>query len=365
MSGHCPPHPRGWMDKPALLPGKEAFDRRSAWSWLVENARWQDGMVNINGKTVELRRGQLSHSFRFLARAWKWDDTKVRRFLQRLTDDGEIENRSAHWQNVITICNYDEYSFHNGVGDAASTQQRRSSDANYKQENSKEEHKPSVYDAGASPTLLDFAGPEPVKSKPAPHPVWSEGLEILAWAAGRSLPKDRDPVVRLLRRCQEAALGDDDMLIGVLRSVSEDMAPEKQTVAVIKALIAERGGAALKGKPRLVIDNKDPQGIQAWCRSIPGVQPAGPPDTRWGNWIRWDWVVDGVAGRVADAASLPTPCRMDWSLLGVWLSEGIEPDLIVKQIESAIPWLNQRGGYVPPSNLNLFDVFIRGARRSA
>lgn len=233
-------------------------------------------------------------------------------------------------------------------------------------EESKEEHKPSVYDAGAPRALFEDVPTEVVKAKPVPHAVWTEGLEILAWAAGRSLPKDRDPVVRLLRKCQEAAFGNDDMLIEVLRTVSEDMAPDKQTVAVIKSMIAERGGAAIKGRPRLVIDNNDPHGIQAWCRSLPGVQATvKPEDCAEGSWMLGDWIVDWVARLVAEAVELPTPCRMDWSLLRVWLVDGIEPDFIIRRIQENVSWLKRKGSYQSPSSLGLFEAFVRGARKSA
>ena len=77
---------RGWLDHHTLQ--GEPFDRRSAWCWLVEEAQWQGRRCQIGGQFVELKRGQLSHSTRFMARAWGWSEARVRRFAAVL--DGAI-----------------------------------------------------------------------------------------------------------------------------------------------------------------------------------------------------------------------------------------------------------------------------------
>jgi hypothetical protein len=113
---------RGWLDTPALGGDREPFCRRAAWAWMIENARWQNGGVAIGGKTVQLQRGQMSHSLRYMARAWGWEEPKVRRFLNRLSQDNMIQQKTDAHQTVITICNYDIYQHHESVSDAAATQ---------------------------------------------------------------------------------------------------------------------------------------------------------------------------------------------------------------------------------------------------
>jgi len=98
---------RGWMQNPALL--GDPYCRCAAWVWLVEEAAWAPRRRNIKGRTVELRRGQLTTSTRFLAAAWGWPETTVRRFLTRLKTDAMIGAESGAGQLVITICNYDKY----------------------------------------------------------------------------------------------------------------------------------------------------------------------------------------------------------------------------------------------------------------
>jgi hypothetical protein len=98
---------RGWMDHPVLQ--GEPYSRRDAWVWLIEEACWRPRRFDINGKTVELQRGQLTASTRYLAEAWGWPQTNVRRFLARLQADAMIGSDSGSGQFVITICNYEKY----------------------------------------------------------------------------------------------------------------------------------------------------------------------------------------------------------------------------------------------------------------
>lgn len=98
---------RGWMDHAVLGGGK--FSRRDAWVWLIEEASWTDRRRDIGGRTVELRRGQLTASVRFLAEAWGWPKSVVGRFIDRLETETMIGTDSGTGQLIITICNYDKY----------------------------------------------------------------------------------------------------------------------------------------------------------------------------------------------------------------------------------------------------------------
>ena len=122
---------RGWLEHPVLQ--GEPYDRRSAWAWLIEEAKWQDRRCEIAGRLIDLKRGQLSHSTRFMARAWGWSEARVRRFLTRLKIDAMIDAATDAGRYLITICNYDRYQTplngsdapSDAPSDAAATQQRR------------------------------------------------------------------------------------------------------------------------------------------------------------------------------------------------------------------------------------------------
>ena len=101
--------PRCIFDDPLLHNGT----RFRAWLWLVSEAAWKPRRVIVtNGRTseiVELGRGQLSHSRRYIAKAWGWSEKRVRTFLNRLEKDGMIDLKAGRHQTVISICNYDIY----------------------------------------------------------------------------------------------------------------------------------------------------------------------------------------------------------------------------------------------------------------
>lgn len=98
---------RGWMRNPVF--GREASTRAQAWIWMIEEAVWRDEPNTIDGETVMLRRGQFSHSIRYMAQAWRWTPAKVQRFLKRLKVEEMIETTSDTGQLVVTVSNYSKY----------------------------------------------------------------------------------------------------------------------------------------------------------------------------------------------------------------------------------------------------------------
>lgn len=66
-----------------------SFTDLEAHIWLIQHAADQ---------------GEVHKSFRGLARAWNWDETKVRRFLARLKDNGFVTTEVVDGKTVITPC---------------------------------------------------------------------------------------------------------------------------------------------------------------------------------------------------------------------------------------------------------------------
>jgi hypothetical protein len=99
---------RGIWDHP-ILTGRAPFSRREAFMWLVSEAAWKPRRVRLGRTTITLARGQLAHSIRFMADAWRWEKTKVERFLDDLKTETMIATDASSGQTVTTICNYDKY----------------------------------------------------------------------------------------------------------------------------------------------------------------------------------------------------------------------------------------------------------------
>jgi hypothetical protein len=79
-----------------------------------------------------LSRGDLALSSRFAASVWGWTDSKVRRYLKRLEKLEMILAKTDAGVTVVSICNYEKFQGVEQAGDAGPTQDRRGTDANYK-----------------------------------------------------------------------------------------------------------------------------------------------------------------------------------------------------------------------------------------
>jgi len=105
--------PRGWMAMFNLPSAKqEPFDHRSAWLWLLENAAFQPHTVTFGGRKVALERGQLIVSNQYLAGAWGWNTTKVRRALQASYRASQLVGLPVPGGTLLTVCQYDEIFGH-------------------------------------------------------------------------------------------------------------------------------------------------------------------------------------------------------------------------------------------------------------
>jgi hypothetical protein len=103
---------RGLLKHPRFKPSGP-LTQFEAWYWLIEAAAYAPRDVTIingtRGDIITLQPGQLSHSIRFLARAWIWSDKRVQRFLSALRSDQSVTTQTTTGQTVITLCNWDKY----------------------------------------------------------------------------------------------------------------------------------------------------------------------------------------------------------------------------------------------------------------
>lgn len=111
-----------------LWDNNEPFDKRSAWIDLVKSARYQHESKKelIAGKLIEVKRGQIIASVRFLKERWKWgSNTKVENFLDSLKKDSMISIEKGQGVNIITLLKYDSY---NNVEDTERTEKGQRED---------------------------------------------------------------------------------------------------------------------------------------------------------------------------------------------------------------------------------------------
>lgn len=103
---------RSIWDHPLVGVSKPCSDFE-AWLWLLLEAAYEPRKVRVsNGQAsaiIELKRGQLSHSLRYMAAAWGWTTKRVRGFLARLEREAQTITQRDTLQTVLTVCNYDSY----------------------------------------------------------------------------------------------------------------------------------------------------------------------------------------------------------------------------------------------------------------
>ncbi len=133
---------------------KEPFTEREAWMWLISEASWKRRRYRAGDYVVDLERGQLAASIRFMAEAWRWSKSRVDRFLGRLRADRMIFTCSKTGTHtgtgitVVSICKYDEYqrvSLPDGVSHGTDAGQMRD-----RKEDTKDIKDKEVRVAGAS-----------------------------------------------------------------------------------------------------------------------------------------------------------------------------------------------------------------------
>lgn len=82
------------------------FSEGQAWVDIIGTANYSDRGRYYNGQYIVIKRGQLATSKLALAKRWRWDEARVRRFLNGLEKAGMITTESTNAGTIITVVNY-------------------------------------------------------------------------------------------------------------------------------------------------------------------------------------------------------------------------------------------------------------------
>ncbi len=85
----------------------EPFTRGQAWVDLLLLANHQESFFYKRGVKIIVKRGQLARSEVELSDRWKWSRTKVRKFLNDLKKEQQIEQQKTNVTQVVSIVNYE------------------------------------------------------------------------------------------------------------------------------------------------------------------------------------------------------------------------------------------------------------------
>lgn len=90
------------------------FSRAEAFADLLRRTRFEanTSTILIGVQSIEVRRGEVAISLRYLAKEWQWSKNKVDKFLRYLEKQGMIEKRTPKGtaQTIIKLCNFDKYN---------------------------------------------------------------------------------------------------------------------------------------------------------------------------------------------------------------------------------------------------------------
>jgi hypothetical protein len=122
----------------------EPFSRGQAWVDLILLANHKDGYFYKRGVKIDLLKGQLAWSEVALSDRWSWSRSKVRKFLNDLEKEQQIEQQKNNVTQVITIKNYCFYQEKGQQKDSKRTAEEQQKDTYNNVNNDNNENKSFV-----------------------------------------------------------------------------------------------------------------------------------------------------------------------------------------------------------------------------
>lgn len=95
------------MDHPYYL--SEPFTKMQAWIDMILLASHKEHSIFVRGQKVIISRGQIAMSEQNIAARWRWSRGKVRRYMNELEIEQQIEQQKNNVISLISIVNYSKY----------------------------------------------------------------------------------------------------------------------------------------------------------------------------------------------------------------------------------------------------------------
>ena len=89
---------------------ERAYSRAEAWLDCVQMACFQPQRKLIGNQVIDVPRGGIVASVRFLSDRWRWSTTKVCSFLEVLRVDAMIVTEKRQGITLLLLCNFDRYN---------------------------------------------------------------------------------------------------------------------------------------------------------------------------------------------------------------------------------------------------------------
>ncbi|MGN0337878.1 MAG: hypothetical protein ACI4EE_10335 [Lachnospiraceae bacterium] len=178
----------------------ETFSRGQAFIDLLLMAAYADHPVMSQGKKIDLKRGSMVTSIRYLSDRWRWSKDKTMHFLNDLEADGTIKKVSDTKRTVLTIVNYDKYQ---GLVTSERTQNGHKTDAERTQNGQTKERKEgkrNISNIFVPPTVEEVKAYCEEKGYSVDPCQFVDFYESKGWMVGKSKMKDWKASVRTWQR---------------------------------------------------------------------------------------------------------------------------------------------------------------------
>lgn len=178
----------------------ETFSRGQAFIDLLLLAAYADHKVMSQGRMIDVKRGSMITSVRYLAGRWGWSKDKTLKFLNDLESDGIIIKESDTKRTVLTIVNYGKYQnlqYNEQTQNGRKTDTERTQNGQTKESKESKEGKRSIF---MPPTIDEVRAYCAEKNYSVDPERFVDFYESKGWMVGKTKMKDWKASVRLWER---------------------------------------------------------------------------------------------------------------------------------------------------------------------
>lgn len=195
MNGWIKLH-RKLLENPVVM--KDA-DHLAVWVYLLLEATHEDYPTLWGGKKIILKPGQVIKGRLQIARDLNINESKVKRIINLLKSDQQIDQQAKRYGSLITILNWDKYQERDQQNDQRATNERPTSDQRVTSKQEDKEHKNNknnIYKRFSPPTIEEVRAYCNERGNNVDPEKFIDFYESKGWMVGKTKMKDWRAAVR-------------------------------------------------------------------------------------------------------------------------------------------------------------------------
>jgi tmRNA-binding protein len=154
--------------------------RREAWEDIIALVNHEDSFCLIGNEKIICSRGQSIRSLEGWGKLFRWDKSKVRRFLDLLNKEEMVLIENLHKTTRITVCNYETYQSEQNASETHLKRKRHANDTRpTPNKNDKNDKNKETFDAFRNKYLGTKRGLDTEFENFQKHGDWLNILPIL------------------------------------------------------------------------------------------------------------------------------------------------------------------------------------------